>query len=282
MKKIFKKRILAVVLSCFTLMNVIALPVHASTVNETEPNNTRETAMTITANRETPAQAVSGNRPNEYVVDGSTSANDEDWYKVYLNAGVQYVTLNGGTLSFEVYEEDSEFPIIARQYQKTGFGGTAYRFNATTAGFYYVCIHTNLSSSQDYLMLVGDPTYDVISCTVNLDSVTMSGSDQNVSFNLVNETSIPEGAIVYSMAVRGVRTTAVDGIAVRNITSGNTVNMDRYTWSKSGLVSLSMPVRGSWRITFEYSKNTTFTPYVVFQCVYPVTSVYAEDITITP
>ena len=61
MKMKLKKRIIAFVLSCVTLMNIISLPVQAATtVRETEPNNTRETAMTITANRETPAQAVSG------------------------------------------------------------------------------------------------------------------------------------------------------------------------------------------------------------------------------
>ena len=59
---------------------------HAESVRETEPNNTMETAETIMANHETAAQAVSGSRPSQHVVTGSTSNTDEDWVKVYLSA----------------------------------------------------------------------------------------------------------------------------------------------------------------------------------------------------
>lgn len=279
MKMKLKKRILAVVLSCVTLMNIISLPVQAATtVYEKEPNNTRETAMTITANRETPAQAVSGSKPNQYVVDGSTSSGDEDWFKVYLDAGTQYVTLNGDSyFNFEVYSESSSIPIISDEYIKTGFGSRAYDFRVATAGYYYVRIYTNMSSIRDYSLLVGDPVYTVASCTVELGSVTMQGSDSSSSADLRGETEIPEGAIVYSMTVNNVRSTAVDGIAVRNRTTSNTINLDRYTWSKRGLVSLSMPIRSNWQIIFEYSKDITFSPTITFQYVYPVTSEYVED-----
>lgn len=283
MKMKLKKRIIAFVLSCVTLMNIISLPVQAATtVRETEPNNTRETAMTITANRETPAQAVSGSKPNQYVVDGYTSSGDDDWFMVYLDAGTQYLTLNGDSyFNYEVYSESGSTPIIRGQYVKTGFGSTAYNFTAATAGYYYVRLYTNLSSILDYSMLVGDPVYTVASCTVELGDVTISGSDRNVSANLVWEADIPEDAIVYAMTVNNVRSTAVSGISVRNRTTNNTINLNSYTWSKSGLVSLSMPVRSNWQITFEYSKNITLTPTITFQFVYPVTSEYLEeDITI--
>lgn len=68
-------------------------------VRETEPNNTMETAGTIMANHETAAQAVSGSRPSQHVVTGSTSNTDEDWFKVYLSAGTQYVTCNDDPLN---------------------------------------------------------------------------------------------------------------------------------------------------------------------------------------
>ena len=279
MKMKLKKRVLAVVLSCVTLMNIISLPVQAATtVKEIEPNNTRETAMTITANHEIPAQALSGNKPDQYVVDGDTRSGDDDWFRVYLDAGTQYVTLNGDSyFDFEVYSEFDSTPIISAQYVKTGFGSRAYDFSAAASGYYYVRIYTNLSSRLDYSMYVGDPVYTVASCYVELGDVTISGSDRVVQANLLGEADIPEDAIVYSMTVNDVYSTDVSGISVRNRTTNNTINLNRYTWSKSGLVSLSMPVRSNWQITFEYSKNTTLKPTIRFQFVYPVTSEYLDD-----
>ncbi|MCM1090717.1 MAG: hypothetical protein NC092_04380 [Butyrivibrio sp.] len=279
MKMKLKKCILAVVVSCFTLVNVSALQVHAATnVRETEPNDTRENATEITANRETPAQAVSGSRPNQYVVHGSTKAGDDDWFRVYLNAGTQYVTLNGDSYySFDVYTEFGTNPIISDEFVRGEFGSKAFSFSASTAGYYYVKIYTDMSSTRDYIMLVGDPTYTVASCYVELGNVSMQGSDRVIPIDLRGETAIPEDAIVYSMTVNNVRSTAVKGITVRNRTTSNTINLNSSTWSKDGLVSLSMPVRSNWQVTFEYSKNTTFTPTVRLQFVYPVTSEYLED-----
>jgi hypothetical protein len=65
-----------------------------------------ETAQLIQANYETPTQVVSGNRINQYVVKGNTSKTDEDWYKVYLNAGVQYITCNDNPFEYEIYSSD--------------------------------------------------------------------------------------------------------------------------------------------------------------------------------
>ena len=77
-----RKNIIAVIMSGLMLVNIISLPVHAAVaVVETEPNNTRENAMLIQANRETASGTVTGSNPGHYAVEGSTSANDDDWYK---------------------------------------------------------------------------------------------------------------------------------------------------------------------------------------------------------
>ena len=73
------------------------------------------------------------------------------------------------------------------------------------------------------------------------------------------------------------RTTAVDSISVRNLSSNNTVNLSTYTWDKSGLVSLNMPLKGRWSITYGYSKDISFTPTISLYYAYPVTSTYVED-----
>ena len=54
------------------------------------------------------------------------------------------------------------------------------------------------------------------------------------------EDALPEDAVVYMLSMSGIRTTAVDSISVRNLSSNNTVNLSTYTWDKSGLVSLNM------------------------------------------
>lgn len=81
--------------------------VNAQTVNEAEPNDTMETAQLIQANKETAAQAVAGSTAGEYVVRGSVSSTDDDWLKVYLDAGTQYVSCNGDNFSFDVYNSNN-------------------------------------------------------------------------------------------------------------------------------------------------------------------------------
>ena len=110
-----------------------------------------------------------------------------------------------------MYYGTNEGPILSRAYEKANFGITAYQFEAQASGYYYVRIHTNMSSAQNYYLLVGGPSYSVAECTVRLGRVTMSGSNCNVLFDLNEETRIPEDAIVYSMKVNNVGTTDVKG-----------------------------------------------------------------------
>ena len=76
-----KKKLAKMLTTCLMSVFIIgtaSMTVHAESVRETEPNNTMETAETIMANHETAAQAVSGSRPSQHVVTGSTSNTDED------------------------------------------------------------------------------------------------------------------------------------------------------------------------------------------------------------
>ena len=135
----------------------------------------------------------------------------------------------------------------------------------------YVKIKGITSSSSDYILLVGGPTYSVASCKVEMPTVNMAnGSDSSSSIDLRFEDALPEDAVVYMLSMSGIRTTAVDSISVRNLSSNNTVNLSTYTWDKSGLVSLNMPLKG-------YSKDISFTPTISLYYAYPVTSTYVED-----
>lgn len=275
-----KKKLAKMLTTCLMSVFIIgtaSMTVHAESVRETEPNNTMETAETIMANHETAAQAVSGSRPSQHVVTGSTSNTDEDWFKVYLSAGTQYVTCNDDPFEFEVYDPNGSL-VLDEIYTKIGFGSTAYPFVASTDGFYYVKIKGITSSSSDYILLVGGPTYSVASCKVEMPTVNMAnGSDSSSSIDLRFEDALPEDAVVYMLSISGIRTTAVDSISVRNLSSNNTVNLSTYTWDKSGLVSLNMPLKGRWSITYGYSKDISFTPTISLYYAYPVTSTYVED-----
>ena len=78
-----------------------------------------------------------------------------------------------------------------------------------------------------------------------------------------------------------VKSTAVAGITVKNRTTGSTVNLAAFSWKKDGLVSLNLPLKSAWDVTFKYNKNTTITPKFSLDYVYPVTSENAQEITIS-
>lgn len=280
-KKIVNFKVALTFVMIFFAMWVSGTTVQAKNVSETEPNDTMETAQLIQANSETPAQALTGNRPNQYFVDGYISSNDEDWFKVYLTRGTQYIICNGKGFDFEVYNSNAQL-IYMDSYTKSGLGSSAFPFLASGDGFYYVKITGNLSSSQSYLLGVGGPTYTVETCKVNLGNVSMARNrNSTVAIDLRNFREIPEEAIVYSIKISGIGSTSVNSISIRNLTTANTVNLQNFTWSKDGLLSLEMPLSSRWQATFGFSQNTSFTPGVNFQFVYPVTNHYIDEINIT-
>lgn len=278
MSKKLTRTVLAFML-CIMMMPGIV--VHAESSGEIEPNNSLETAQTIQANYETAAQAVSGSRPNQHVITGYTSSSDVDWFKVYLNAGTQYMTCNDHSFLFTIYDPNGNV-VQDDTYVKTGFGPTAYDFDANETGYYYVRIQGITSSSVSYLFLIGGPTYSVANCQVNLPSVTMTSTGSpNSSFDLSTNSNLPNGAVVYSILMNGVRSNDVRSISVRNLTSSTTVNLPTYTWNKSGLVSLNMPLKAGWQITYGYNKNVTFNPSIKLYYAYPIVDSSVDDITIT-
>ena len=281
-----KNKLTKFILTCLMAIFIIgtmSMTAHAESVNEKEPNDTMETAQTIQANRVTAAQAVNNNRVNEYIVNGSASNTDEDWYKVYLSVGTQYVTCNAKSFEFEVYNSNGN-TILEQVYIKTGFGSTAYAFTAQTEGYYYIKITGITSSPVSYRVLVGDPTYSYAACTVELDTIQMSNNQNRTStFDLRFEDVLPDDAVVYSISMRGVGTTSVDSISVRNFSSNNTVNLPKYSWNQQGLVSLDMSLKSRWSITYGFNQNTSFTPSIKLDYAYPVVSENVEDnIVITP
>jgi hypothetical protein len=273
--KSFKALITVVMVCCIVWTNGITAK--AQSVSEIEPNDSMDTAQLIQANYETAAQVVNGSRPNQYVVKGNTSNNEEDWYKVYLNAGVQYITCNDQPFDYEIYNSNNSL-VSSGSYTKSRLFPVGYSFRAATDGYYYVKIKGLKSATSSYIVLVGGPTYSVGTCSVSLGSVNMSGKNVTVPVDLRFKSTIPEGSIVYEISMSGVKSNSVNGITVKNSTSNNTVVLSNYSWYKSGLASMNMPLKGSWQINFTYNKNTTFTPKLSLLFAYPLTLDYVDNL----
>lgn len=61
--------------------------------------------------------------------------------------------------------------------------------------------------------------------------------------------TIAEGAVVYRISVLGIFSTAVEGITVRNRTTGNSINLARYTWSRDSLVGMGVSLASNWEFS---------------------------------
>ena len=261
---------------CFYLL-AGGTTIYAQKVNETESNDTKETAQLIQANKETAAGIVNGDYPDQYVVKGYTSTTDDDWYKVYLTSGTQYVTCNDNGFSFEVYDPAGN-RITRQSYEKTGFGVKAYPFSAESEGYYYVKVTGAVPSSESYLLLVGGPTYMVAKCEVKLQPVTMANNtDKVIDFDITKENQLPENAIVYSISMNGIGSNSVDGISLTNTITNKTVDLRRYSWNQSKLESMNLILKSSWIVELAYYKDTSFTPSVELRYAYPVVSECVED-----
>lgn len=268
MKKLMKTLVTS--FAIIFMLGISGITANAQTVSESEPNDSMETAQTISANRETASGCVSGSYTGQYVVDGTTSINDPDWYKVYLSAGTQYVTCNGSAFEFYIYDANGNL-FDGAIYNKPGFGASAYKFTAPSTGYYYVEVLGLSSSSVSYKLAVGGPTYTVDNYSISLGSATFYYEDLYAELPFEN-LSFPDGAIVYTISISGVSSSATNGVTITNSESSTRISMTASNLTKTGLVYSNMPMRATWEITFKYKQNTTISPRVTFYYVYPITS----------
>ncbi len=263
------------IIASFTVIIVVAfntLVVRADNTTETEPNDTKSSAQTINANNETAAGAVNGTYTGQHIISGYTSLSDEDWFKVYLNAGQNYLSCNGNSFSYTVSDSNDNV-IRTDTYIKLGYGVTAYELDITTSGYYYVCINGLSNSSTSYLFLIGSPTYEFANCNIPCveGSISMisGGGEQTGHFDGTS-LSIPSDAIAYSVIMNGVSSSAVSYIQLQNNSNMSSISLNAYSWDKSGIVSYNMPVSSMWTATFGYKTVKTFTPVLKVYYVYPV------------
>lgn len=266
--------IFAVMFSMIWLGNMKAF---AQSVEESNPNDSKETAQLIQASKETVLQAASGRRPDQYVVNGYTSVNDIDWYKVFLTKGIQYVNCNGFDFDFWLYDESDNL-VLNKSYSKSSFGPRAYSFEVDVSGYYYVKVQGITSSSKSYIIGVGDHTYGVARCKVNMGNVNMANkSDFKCSVDLSNNDVIPEGAVVYDMYLSGVRTSNASYATINNVTQNLITTLGPSIYSVHDIAARGLKADSYWEITIGYKKDTILNPEFVMFFVYPVTSEFIPD-----
>lgn len=257
--------------------NVTALTVHADSINDKGDNDTMETAETIEANDETPSSTLLGSKPGQNVVRGYASTKDTDWYKVLLKAGNNYMTCNansGEAFIFRITDSDGN-TILTDTYAKSGFGPKAYRFTVPTFGYYYVEITGASTISNEYIFMIGSPTYGLesckIPCTEGSVTFTSSGVKRTVHFNGNAMSGIPDDAIAYKVKISGSGiSTGISSARVENGNRGLSFTLKSITWDQDSLVSMELPVESMWTADLESKKAVTLTPTLIVYYVYPV------------
>lgn len=277
-KNTLRKRLLVVATVC--CMCIGSVTAYADKVYESsEENDSKETAVLIQANNETIEGAAEGTYEGQYVVDGKASLEDTDWYKVYLEAGEQYMTCNDYSFDFEILDENEEC-ILRRSYVDDVYGPRAFVFNVAETGFYYVKIIGVTSSAKDYIFMIGSPTYTVGTCELSSESgavtMTKNGGTQTVEFDGTILDELPDMAMVYYVDVRGVSSTAVKSILLTNGITQKEITLSKYTWDKNGLIWMKLPVKTTWEASFEYYRNITFTPTLKMYYAYPILDTIVE------
>lgn len=278
-----RKKVTKIFVACMMtvfLFGSVSMNVHAETpkesMRETEPNNTKETAELIKANNETAQGTVDASFSGRFEVNGDTSETDPDWYKVYLNTGVQYMTCYINPFSFAL-EDESGNELLTDTYTYADadrFGRTAYEFNVPTAGYYYVKIIGCDASSGRYQFMVGGPSYAVSSCEIpcreGMINMTSSVRTKTAHFDGKESATIPKDAIAYYVQLSGMQSQSVKSVQLTNEKSGLSVSLKTYTWNKDNLESMNMQVASTWTAKLEYNKVTSFTPVLRVQYAYPI------------
>lgn len=269
--KILQKKLLVFLLTIgitFTSMGsmVFAYP-NSESANAID---TKETAYQLTAN------TLDNSLTWHYnIISGCylNDSNDTDWYKVYLNSGIQTLTINSlsNNKIAEVISEDGSVISTSIHGPSTK---KQHKFTITNAGTYYIKINSNesFSTKSEYSILVGAPLYLSTSYSKPLNTVmTVTSSKKTsstVNFDLTTDTSIPEGAIVDKITITGTEVNKYYvNDKVRSIKPSSL-----YSWFdipalavfEKDVLNTSQPIMLKQGWSFKHSVSSFFAPYTSY------------------
>lgn len=234
-------------------------------------NDTKDTAYQLQQNTLADSLVFSPKKVDNCFLSDS---NDTDWYKVFLYAGTQTLTINSSNNNkiAEVVSADGMTTI------STGTFGPStkqsQKFQISQSGTYYIKIHSNesFSTKSNYSIFVGAPWYKngtySKSLNTNLSLTPTKKISSIVIFDLSLDYSIPSSAIVKHIYLNGteVNKYAVDG-KVRSIKAGS-----QSLWTDiSGIVFFDkdvlnttnpLPLKQGW--SFKHSVSSFYSGYTSY------------------
>lgn len=236
-------------------------------MSEVEPNNTWETAQTTYPTNESAEKFAASDWSGRYSMYGTATSSDDDWYKVDLAPGEQYLSVAHSYGDNATYVEmfDSERnEIIPLKY------GTRYnviKFDSK-GGTYYIHITGASEEENKYTLFVGTPMLSSNQVRVSFDSVKTSGTIRR-SFSLKNEDILPKDAQVTKITLRDLPSLGYSGARVSSSSSSKSVSFNKTSLS-GNIGSLGMQLKSDWLVEYYPKTTVTTIPIVDFFYFYPV------------
>jgi hypothetical protein len=168
-----------------------------------------DTAQTLLMTTQTPDEFYAGNGSHQHVAVGNLSPGQEHWYQIFLTANSQTILgINTWGLSADVL--DSNLNIISSDYfakDPIKLGSVPKYVDIQSAGYYYIRLY-DASSTGEYRVHMGNPTYSLDTYVYNGSSMTLTStvSSQQETIDLSNIAAIPTGALVHTITMNGTRT----------------------------------------------------------------------------
>lgn len=230
----------------------------------------------MAANNEKASGVPDGKREGQNIISGFVTNKDVDWFKVLLKNGTNYMTCYGesaGSFSFRITNSEGE-TLLSDIYSKTGCDFAVYRFDVPEFGYYYVEIVGKRTDSVWYNFMIGSPTYELeigyLSCEEGSVTMTSGGGTRTAHFDGGSMPGLPAEAVVSDVSMRRVSSIAASSIRLENVDRDFSFNLTNLTWFGDDLISLNLPLDSMWIAQFGYRKDTTFTPVLRVNYVYPV------------
>lgn len=236
-----------------------------NSIKEVEPNDTLETAQTTYPTNEDPRKFANYDWSGRYYVSGSATSSDDDWYKVDLPRGLQYLSVVHYSGDNATYVEllDSENNIIIPK--KYGTRNNIISFNST-GGTYYIHIVGASENENEYAVYIGTPRLVSNELNIRFDPIKTSGTIKK-SFSLEDDI-LPDEAHVATITLRNF---------IPNFSSARascSSSSKSVTFSKNSFVedlgTYDMKLKSKWNIEFYPKSTVSAVPSITFLYFYPV------------
>ncbi len=246
--------------------------------DEIEPNNTRETAQITQPTNEIKERFAEEDWSGRYSIYGTATSSDDDWYKVELPKGEQYLTVvhsYGDNATYVEMFDSKNNQIIPRTY------GTRYnviKFDSE-GDTYYIHIVGASENDNKYTLLVGTPMLTAGQSYVTFDPVNTSGTIIR-PFSLTNEALLPDEALVTRITLCDLPI-SFNGGCVTSSSSSSSITYSKTSLS-GNISSLGMELKSDWNIEFYPKTTVTTVPIIDFFYFYPVydNTVYTPFLTL--